>query len=75
MFDDLRKQADESEKEQPEEAPDVYEFKEKPRSASENFLGMTPVQRFILALMLLMMVCIISVLGLLVTGKIYPSFL
>ena len=72
MFDDLRKQAGEGEIEEPEEEQDAYEFKEKPRSASENFLGMTPFQRFVLALMLLMMVCIISVLGLLVTGKIYP---
>jgi len=75
MFDDLRQQAGTGDLEKPEEEQDVYAFKDGPRSPSENFLGMTPVQRFVLAIMLLMMICIISVLGLLVMEKIYPPFL
>lgn len=75
MFDDLRQQAGTGDLEKPEEEQDVYAFKDRPRSPSENFLGLTPVQRFVLACMLLMMICIISVLGLLVMEKIYPPFL
>jgi hypothetical protein len=75
MFDDLRQQAGTGDLEKPEEEQDVYSFKDRPRSPSENFLGMTPGQRFVLACMLLMMICIISVLGLLVMEKIYPPFL
>jgi len=40
----------------------------------ENFLGMTPVQRFIVALMLFLMVCVTGTFFLLVTEKIVPIF-
>jgi hypothetical protein len=41
----------------------------------QYFLGMTPAQRFVIAIMLLMMACILSAFCLLVTEKIYPTFL
>jgi hypothetical protein len=39
-----------------------------------NFLGMTAVQRFVLALMLFLMVCVMGTFFLMLTGKISPFF-
>jgi len=72
MFEDFRKQIDDSSfkgDEQPEQP-----MAESPHP-KQRFLGMTPVQRFIVAVMLLMMVVILGVLFLLVTSKIVPPFL
>jgi hypothetical protein len=53
-------------------AEDVWgEIKEKPKS---EFLGMTPGQRFVLSLLLFLTTAIISVLCLLVAGKIALPF-
>ena len=41
-----------------------------PRMGGGRFLGMTPAQRFIISVMLLLMVCMLSMMCLLVTGKI-----
>jgi len=72
MFEDFRKQIDDS-------AFQDGEQQEKPLVESyhrqSHFLGMTPVQRFIVGLMLLLMVIILGVLFLLVTSKIVPPFL
>lgn len=38
---------------------------------SRNFLGMTAAQRFVIALLFLMMVCILGTMFLLVTGSLY----
>lgn len=68
MFEDFRKQAEEatfSDKDQEEELSVEISHNEE-----ERFLGMNPVQRFIVALMLLFMIVILGVLFLLVTSKI-----
>jgi len=63
-LDELRQQAGETPfEETPEE-------KEPPRPIGKQFLGMTPQQRFVIAALLLMMSCILSVCCLLATGKI-----
>jgi hypothetical protein len=68
MLDDLREQAFASYEE--EAAPPVEEIHRPPR-----FLGMTPIQTFIVAVLLLGITSLICVFGLLVTGKIVPPFL
>lgn len=40
------------------------------RSRGGKFLGMTPIQRFIVSFMLLIMVCVLGIMLLLVTGSI-----
>ncbi len=40
-----------------------------PVRSREPFLGMTPQQRFVLALMVFMMVCVLGAFFLLITGK------
>ena len=64
MIEDLRKQAD--------EAPEPGEESDKDRgqSSERRFFGMTPFQRFVIALMLLMTTILIGVFVLMVTGKI-----
>ena len=69
MFDDLRQQADETNFD--DNDLDLEPVKRKPK----YFLGLTPIQRFVLATMLLFMVCILGVFALLVTQKIVPPFL
>jgi len=66
MFDDFRKQIDDSsffDKDNEEPPSELL-------SQKHNFLGMTPVQRFIVAVMLLLMTIILGVLFLLVTTRI-----
>ena len=41
-----------------------------PRKTGGKFLGMTPVQRFIIAVMLMIAVCTLGTMFLLITGKI-----
>lgn len=72
MFDNLREEvsakpfADEEEaKFQPAAGTDYSSS-----GRSGRFLGMTPIQRFVLTVMLFIAVCVIGVLFLLVTGKI-----
>jgi len=67
MFEDFRQQAVEDNFEDPEEQNQVFTL---PRS--NRILGMTPPQRFVLAVMLLMMTIILSSLCLLVTERIVP---
>ena len=70
MLDDFRQQANTSEFLDDEEASQ-FEETEKPR----KFLGMTPAQRFVIALMLLMITCLLSTFCLLVTEKVIPPFM
>jgi len=70
MLDDFRQQANASEFLDEEEAPQ-FEETEQPR----KFLGMTPAQRFVIALMLLMITCLLSTFCLLVTEKVIPPFM
>lgn len=72
MLDDLRQQSDEDFFSEDE---DVYAYTEASVPASAQFLGMTPVQRFVIAAMLLLMVCILGSFFLLVSEKIYLPFL
>ena len=55
--------------------PDVYAFKESAAQRKRYFLGMSPAQRFIVAVMILLMTCILSSFLLLVTERIAPPFL
>ncbi|HSF80554.1 MAG TPA: hypothetical protein VLA49_04950 [Anaerolineales bacterium] len=70
MFDDLREQADASSflDEEESQLPEVSSL------GPRHVLGMTPAQRFVIALMLLMAACILSVFCLLVTEKIVLPF-
>jgi uncharacterized membrane protein len=47
----------------------------KPHRSLDQVTGMTAQQRFILAAMLLVMVCLLGTMLLLLTGKIFPAFL
>jgi hypothetical protein len=74
MLDDLRKQAnisffDEEESQEPE--LEVVEAAPA-RHRRGHFLGLTPVQRFLITFMLFMLVCLGGIAGLLVMEKIVP---
>ena len=71
MFEDFRKQMDDTSFKDDDQEQAPLETKQ----PEGYFLGMSPVQRFIVAVMLLMMVVILGVLFLLVTSKIVPPFL
>lgn len=73
MFEDFRKQAEEA-----DFSDDDQEAELRVKTSRNNngrFLGITPVQRFIIALMLLFMIIILGVLFLMVTSKIVLPFL
>lgn len=70
MLDEFREQADTSMVFEDEETV-ALESTEKQRP----FLGMTPVQRFVIALMLLVIACVLSTFCLIVTEKIALPFL
>lgn len=67
MFDDLRRDADTTPFEEEEIRPRMRQ--------APDFLGMTASQRFIIALMLLIVTCILSAFALLVTEKVVLPFL
>jgi hypothetical protein len=73
MFEDFRKQTEDAAF--PDEEPEAQLPIEAPFNEDQHFLGMTPVQRFVVALMLLLMIVIVGLLFLLVTSKIVPPFL
>ncbi|MCC7130317.1 MAG: hypothetical protein B6D39_01885 [Anaerolineae bacterium UTCFX2] len=64
MIEDLRQQASESFE---NDAPASYT----PRPPA-RFLGMTPIQTFAIALLLLLLTCVLSASCLLVTGRVAP---
>lgn len=71
MIDDLRDQADSP---FADDEP-YYEFEEEekppaPRQPEERVLGMTAAQRLVIAAMVLMMTCLLSVFCLMITGRI-----
>jgi hypothetical protein len=73
MFEDFRKQAEEAAF--PDEDQDEELRIELTTNDEGRFLGMTPVQRFIVAVMLLFMTIILGVLFLIVTSKVTFPFL
>jgi len=85
MLDNLRDQASFQEEEGAQDlnTPDALNApkapkppkQRKPRRSLDQITGMTAPQRFILALMLSFMVCLLGTMFLLISGKIVPSFL
>lgn len=65
MLDDFRQQADET--------PFEEEEIRLPPRPHKYFLGMSPFQRFVIALMLLLITCVLSGFALLVTEKVVIS--
>ncbi|MBG7609505.1 MAG: hypothetical protein IZT55_01425 [Anaerolineae bacterium] len=74
MLDDLREQSKEFD--YLGEESDVFKFDTDHYADTQKpkWLGMTPVQRFVIALMLLMMTCILSTFCLLLTERISLPF-
>ena len=71
MFDNLREQANSNPfYEEEAQFQSAEETNPSASHSSSRFLGMTPMQRFIISVMLMMMVCTIGAMFLLVTGKI-----
>jgi hypothetical protein len=68
MLDDLRDDADFVE----DDEQLGYEYKSASIAAGSQagFLGMTPEQRFVIAVMILLMVCILGAFFLLITGSV-----
>lgn len=79
MLDNLRDQAAQSEYFQEEEAPAFDEpavVQRRPaRRGLDQLTGMNAQQRFLLAFMFLILVCLLGTMFLLVTGKVVPPFL
>ncbi len=73
MFEDFRKQAEQADFSD-EQQEDELQVKH-PNAHQGQFLGLNPMQRFIVALMLLFMIIVLGVLFLLVTSKITFPFL
>jgi hypothetical protein len=73
MLDNLRDQASFQEEEEPLDpnAPKLPKPR-KPRRSFDQITGMTAQQRFALAVMLSIMVCLLGTVFLLVSGKIVP---
>jgi hypothetical protein len=75
MLDDLRNSAsksfqDEEEEEQPSKPHEVIRIR--PASVQQGpFLGMTPEQRFVVALLLFLMVTVMGILLLVATQKVF----
>lgn len=78
MYEDLRKSA--KEKYENEDVPienfDPYDYSEHDEEQTrKQFLGMTSFQRFVLAVMLFLMTCVLAAFVLVLTGKIYLPIL
>lgn len=72
MFDNLRDDAASSFYEDDTQPPDEETFVAAPKrkNSGGKFLGMTPIQRLIIAVMLMIAVCTLGTMFLLITGKI-----
>ena len=68
MLDDFRRSASEFVEEEPSPLPAP------PPKPQEPFLGMTASQRFVLALMIFLMVCVLGFVFLFATDSIYLPF-
>jgi hypothetical protein len=75
MLDDFREQASDSDYFDDEEDTFDFEDQEITYTSRREFLGMTAPQRFVIAVMLLFMTCILSTFCLLVTERVVlPGF-
>ncbi len=74
MLDDLRNSASSFIEEDEAPIEEQVVRKKRPRRQQERFLGMTPPQRFIIALFLLLMTCICGVFALLIFEKVVLPF-
>ena len=72
MLDDFREQAGSSSFFDEEES---NEYDEVPIETQKQFLGMSPVQRFVIAFLLLAIVCLIGTFALLATEKVILPFI
>jgi hypothetical protein len=71
MFDDLRNESQAAfESEQVKAAPSVSAKRPVAKKKSKKILGMTAMQRFVLATLLFLVVCVLGVALLVVTGKV-----
>ena len=68
MLDDLR---DAEYVEEEDDDPEYVESVVEGTPQSQQFLGMTPIQRFVIAILILMMVCILGSFCLLVTERVW----
>jgi len=75
MLDNLRDQAISSPYYQDEEPFRTQDEVKPPMPPLDKVLGVNAQQRFILAMMLLFVVCLLGVMVLFVTGKVVPPFL
>ncbi len=73
MLDDLREEASSSPFFE-DEAEDPAEFAAPPRPRASRLLGMTASQRFFIAIMILLMVCILGSFCLMVFNKVNLPF-
>lgn len=71
MLDDFREQAGGFNDLEPADEP----APPAPRQRRSKILGMTPLQSFIVALLLFLLACLLSSFCLLVTGRVVPPFL
>ena len=71
MFDNLRDDAESSFYEDDTQPPnEEFDISARKRKSGGKILGMTPIQRFIIAVMLMIAVCTLGAMCLLLTGKI-----
>ena len=69
MFDNLREQANSTPFYEDEAQFQSVEGTNPASPSSSRFLGMTPMQRFVISVMVMMMVCLVGAMFLVVTGK------
>jgi len=74
MYDDLRQQLEPSAFIEDEELQEPEELNLDTLRRKRPFLGLTPVQRFVLALMLFLNVCLLGFFCLMATGRIVLPF-
>jgi hypothetical protein len=72
MLDDLRKDADELDY---DELGSQQMLDDSDEPDDHRFLGLSPVQRLVISLMVLVIIVLLGILWLLVNGKIVPPFM
>lgn len=75
MLENLRSQATFTEDEPLEPETPEPPKPRRPRRSFDRMIGMTAPQRFALAMMLAIVVCLLGVMLLVISGKVVPSFL